>query len=161
MAGSSFGNIFRITTWGESHGKAIGVVIDGIPSGLPLNEDDLALFLNRRRPGSNAYGTKRNEADAPEILSGIFEGKTKSVPVRPEILFALSSQVVNHANEHHSDEEIRNLIYYTAKMPAEFRNRIFTDLLHIKSLRKKLSRISVYDDWFLRTGKDWEDYGVT
>ena len=95
----------------------------------------------------------------PEVES-IFEGKTKSVPVRPEILFALSSQVVNHAHENHSDEEISNLVYYAAKMPVEFRNRIFTDLLHIKSIRKKLSRISVYDDWFLRSGRDWEDYGV-
>ena len=95
----------------------------------------------------------------PEVES-IFEGKTTSVPVRPEILFALSSQVVNHAHENHSDEEIRNLVYYAAKMPVEFRNRIFADLLHIKSIRKNLSRISVYDDWFLRTGRDWEDYGV-
>jgi hypothetical protein len=96
---------------------------------------------------------------APEVES-IFEGKTKSIPVRPEILFVLSSQLIHHANENHSDEEISNLIYYAAKMPIEFRNRIFTDLLHIKSIRKKLSRISVYDDWFLRTGRDWEDYGV-
>ena len=81
MAGSTFGRHFSITTWGESHGKAIGVVVDGVPAGLSLNEDDLALYLNRRRPGSNAYGTKRNEADAPEILSGIFEGKTTGTPI--------------------------------------------------------------------------------
>ena len=81
MAGSTFGRHFSITTWGESHGKAIGVVVEGVPAGLSLNEDDLALYLNRRRPGSNAYGTKRNEADAPEILSGIFEGKTTGTPI--------------------------------------------------------------------------------
>ena len=91
MAGSTLGRHFTITTWGESHGKAIGVVIDGIPSGLPLNEDDLALFLNRRRPGSNAYGTKRNEADAPEILSGIFEGKTTGTPL--SIMIRNTSQI--------------------------------------------------------------------
>jgi hypothetical protein len=95
----------------------------------------------------------------PEVES-IFEGRTKSVPVRPEVLFALSAQIVNHAHENHSDEEISNIVYYAAKMPVEFRNRIFTDLLHIKSIRKNLSRISVYDNWFLRSGRDWEDYGV-
>lgn len=81
MAGSTLGKHFSITTWGESHGKAIGVVIDGVPAGLPLDETDLALYLNRRRPGSNAYGTKRNEADAPKILSGVFEGKTTGTPL--------------------------------------------------------------------------------
>jgi len=81
MGGSTFGKQFTITTWGESHGKAIGVVIDGVPAGLPLSENDLELYLNRRRPGSNPYGTKRNEADAPEILSGIFEGKTTGTPI--------------------------------------------------------------------------------
>lgn len=81
MAGSTYGKHFSITTWGESHGKGIGVVIDGVPAGLSLTEEDLALYLNRRRPGSNAYGTKRNEADAPEIFSGVFEGKTTGTPI--------------------------------------------------------------------------------
>lgn len=81
MAGSSFGKHFTITTWGESHGKAIGAVIDGIPAGLSLSEEDLDIYLSRRRPGSNPYGTKRIEADAPEILSGIFEGKTTGTPI--------------------------------------------------------------------------------
>ncbi len=91
MAGSTFGRHFSITTWGESHGKAIGVVVDGVPAGLPLNEDDLAIYLNRRRPGSNAYGTKRNEADAPEILSGIFKGKTTGTPI--SIMIRNTSQI--------------------------------------------------------------------
>ena len=91
MAGSIFGKHFSISTWGESHGKAIGVVIDGVPAGLELNEDDLALYLNRRRPGSNAYGTKRNEADAPEILSGIFEGKTTGTPI--SVMIRNTSQI--------------------------------------------------------------------
>ena len=91
MAGSTLGRHFSISTWGESHGKAIGVVIDGVPAGLPLNEEDLALYLNRRRPGSNAYGTKRNEADAPEILSGIFEGKTTGTPI--SVMIRNTSQI--------------------------------------------------------------------
>lgn len=93
MAGSTIGKHFSITTWGESHGKALGVVIDGVPAGLPLNEDDIAIYLNRRRPGSNQYGTKRNEADAPEILSGIFEGKTTGTPI--SIMIRNTSQISN------------------------------------------------------------------
>jgi len=81
MAGSTFGNIFRITTWGESHGKGIGVVVDGCPAGLPLNEDDIQNFLNRRKPGQSKYSTARNEDDTVEILSGIFEGKTTGTPI--------------------------------------------------------------------------------
>ncbi len=91
MGGSTFGKHFTITTWGESHGKAIGVVIDGVPAGLLLNEEDLALYLDRRRPGSNPYGTKRNEADAPEILSGVFEGRTTGTPV--SIMIRNTSQI--------------------------------------------------------------------
>lgn len=91
MAGSSFGTIFRITTWGESHGKAIGVVIDGVPAGLPLCEEDLIPFLSRRRPGSNPYGTKRDEQDLPEILSGTFEGKTTGTPI--SIMIRNTSQI--------------------------------------------------------------------
>ena len=81
MAGSTLGKHFTITTWGESHGKAIGVVIDGVPAGLPLCEEDLEIYLDRRRPGCNPYGTKRNESDSPVILSGIFEGKTTGTPI--------------------------------------------------------------------------------
>ncbi len=81
MAGSSFGNIFRITTWGESHGKALGVVADGVPAGLALCEDDIQIFLDRRKPGQNDISTPRKEADQVEILSGIFEGRTTGTPV--------------------------------------------------------------------------------
>lgn len=81
MAGSTLGNIFRISTWGESHGKAIGVVIDGCPAGLELSENDIQPFLNRRKPGQSIYSTPRNEDDAVEILSGIFEGKTTGTPI--------------------------------------------------------------------------------
>ena len=72
MAGSSFGTIFRITTWGESHGPSIGVVVDGFPAGLSLSEEDIQMQLNRRRPGQSRYSTPRNEADRVHILSGIF-----------------------------------------------------------------------------------------
>lgn len=81
MAGSSYGNIFRITTWGESHGKALGVVVDGCPAGLSLCENDIQIFLDRRKPGQNAFTTKRNESDTVQILSGVFEGKTTGTPI--------------------------------------------------------------------------------
>lgn len=81
MSGSSFGKIFRITTWGESHGTAIGVIIDGCPAGLSLNADDIQTFLDRRKPGQNKYTTKRQEDDSVEILSGIFNGRTTGTPI--------------------------------------------------------------------------------
>lgn len=81
MAGSTFGNIFKIMTWGESHGKGIGVVIDGCPAGLPLCEEDIQVYLNRRKPGQSKYTTPRKEDDAVEILSGVFEGKTTGTPI--------------------------------------------------------------------------------
>lgn len=81
MAGSSFGNLFKITTWGESHGKGIGVVVDGCPAGLTLCEDDIQIYLNRRKPGQSKFTTPRKEDDAVEILSGVFEGKTTGTPI--------------------------------------------------------------------------------
>jgi len=81
MAGSTFGNIFKITTWGESHGAGVGVVVDGCPAGLPLYEEDIQLYLNRRKPGQSRYATPRKEDDAVEILSGVFEGKTTGTPI--------------------------------------------------------------------------------
>lgn len=81
MAGSTFGNIFKITTWGESHGKALGVVIDGCPAGLSLNESDIQPYLDRRKPGQSSISTPRKESDQVEILSGVFEGKTTGTPI--------------------------------------------------------------------------------
>ncbi len=81
MSGSTFGNLFRITTWGESHGAAIGVVIDGCPAGLPLEVSDIQTFLDRRKPGQSRYTTKRQESDQVEILSGTFEGRTTGTPI--------------------------------------------------------------------------------
>lgn len=76
MAGNSFGQAFRITTAGESHGPANVVIIDGVPPGIPLTVDDLMIDLNRRRPGQSPIVTQRDESDTPEILSGVFEGHT-------------------------------------------------------------------------------------
>lgn len=90
----------------------------------------------------------------------IFEGNAGSVPARPEILFAISSQISSYAMKHHSEKEIRNAVDYVSRLPVEFRNRIFTDLLQIKTIHRLLSRIHTYDDWFLRSGRDWEDYGL-
>ena len=81
MSGSTFGNIFRISTWGESHGKALGVVIDGCPAGLLLCEEDIQRFLDRRKPGQSKYVTQRKESDKVEILSGVFEGRTTGTPI--------------------------------------------------------------------------------
>ena len=81
MAGSTFGTLFRITTWGETHGRGVGVVVDGCPAGLPLCEEDIQKYLDRRKPGQSRYTTKRNEGDEVEILSGIFEGKTTGTPI--------------------------------------------------------------------------------
>ena len=76
MAGNSFGGTFGITTFGESHGPAIGVIVDGVPPNIPLTEDDIQYELNRRRPGQSSVTTQRNESDQATILSGVFEGKT-------------------------------------------------------------------------------------
>ncbi len=91
MAGNSFGTIFKITTWGESHGPALGVVIDGCPAGLPLTESDIQPFLDRRKPGQSKITTKRKEADLCEILSGTFEGRTTGTPI--SILVRNTSQI--------------------------------------------------------------------
>lgn len=81
MASNSFGQVFRITTFGESHGKAVGVVIDGCPSNLELDLQEIQNELDRRRPGTNNFVSPRKEADKLEILSGIFEGKTTGAPI--------------------------------------------------------------------------------
>ena len=81
MAGSTYGTIFKITTWGESHGKGVGVVVDGCPAGLELTEADIQVYLDRRKPGQSQYTTPRKEADQVEILSGVFDGKTTGTPI--------------------------------------------------------------------------------
>lgn len=86
MSGSTLGTIFKITTWGESHGKGIGVVIDGCPAGLPINEELIQSYLNRRKPGQTKYATPRLEDDKVQILSGVFEGKTTGTPIALAVL---------------------------------------------------------------------------
>lgn len=81
MSGNTIGTIFRVTTWGESHGKAIGAVVDGCPSNIPLAEADIQRELDRRRPGHGAAASPRREEDRVEILSGTFEGKTTGTPI--------------------------------------------------------------------------------
>ena len=81
MAGSTLGTLLSVTTWGESHGKGVGVVIDGCPAGLPLSEADIQIYLNRRKPGQSRFVTPRKEDDTVEILSGVFEERTTGTPI--------------------------------------------------------------------------------
>ncbi|MCW3846973.1 chorismate synthase [Sphingomonas sp. LB-2] len=81
MSFNSFGRVFRFTTWGESHGLALGAVVDGCPPGLALSEADLQPFLDKRRPGTSRFTTQRQEPDQVRILSGVFEGKTTGTPI--------------------------------------------------------------------------------
>lgn len=97
MAGSTYGTVFRITTWGESHGKALGVVVDGCPAGLELEERDIQLYLDRRKPGATGIATPRKEADAVEILSGVFEGRTTGTPI--SLMIRNTSQISGDYSE--------------------------------------------------------------
>lgn len=94
MSGSTYGTLFSITTWGESHGAAIGVTIDGCPAGVPLNEEDIQIYLNRRKPGQSKFTTARKEADQVEILSGVFEGQTTGTSI---------SLMVRNKDQHSKD----------------------------------------------------------
>lgn len=81
MSGSSFGTLFRVSSFGESHGPAIGCVVDGCPPGLPISAEEIQVELDRRKPGTSRHVTQRREDDAVEILSGVFEGKTTGTPI--------------------------------------------------------------------------------
>ena len=81
MSFNTFGRVFRFTTWGESHGPALGAVVDGCPPGLALSESDIQPFLDARRPGTSRFTTQRQEPDAVRILSGVFEGRTTGTPI--------------------------------------------------------------------------------
>ncbi|GGO91813.1 chorismate synthase [Stakelama pacifica] len=81
MSYNTFGRVFRFTTWGESHGPALGAVVDGCPPGLVLSESDIQPFLDKRRPGTSRFTTQRREPDAVRILSGVFEGRTTGTPI--------------------------------------------------------------------------------
>ena len=99
--GDSFGKIFRITTWGESHGGGVGVVIDGCPSGLPIDEEDFQYELDRRKPGQSKITTQRKESDRAKILSGVFEGLTTGA--------SISVMVSNQDAKPHAYEHLKEL----------------------------------------------------
>ena len=82
MSLNTFGHLFRFTTWGESHGPALGATVDGCPPGVPLSEADIQVWLDKRKPGQNKFTTQRREADEVEILSGVFEGVTTGTPIQ-------------------------------------------------------------------------------
>jgi chorismate synthase len=82
MSHNTFGHLFRVTTWGESHGPAIGCTVDGCPPGVSLSETDIQPWLDKRKPGQNKFTTQRKEPDEVRILSGTFEGKTTGTPIQ-------------------------------------------------------------------------------
>lgn len=102
MGSNSFGTLFKITTWGESHGKAVGVVIDGCPAGLELSEEDIGSELALRQGGKSPYTTPRKESDEAQILSGVFEGKTTGAPI--------SIVIFNHDADSSKYEPIKDLL---------------------------------------------------
>ena len=147
MSGSSFGRIFKITTFGESHGVGLGVVVDGCPAGIPLEEDIIQKELDRRRPGHhngefNAAVTARKEADACQILSGVFEGKTTGTPIA--LVIYNTSQ---HSKEHkqflqffhqfaflgsqYSQQPLPNLPYQTQHIRQQLSMRIMPNLTYL------------------------------
>jgi len=101
MGGNTFGDIFRITTFGESHGPALGVVIDGVPPKIPIDPKDIQLELDRRRPGQSQMTTQRQEGDAVEILSGVFEGQSTGTP--------LTLLIRNHDHKSEDYENLKNV----------------------------------------------------
>lgn len=101
MSGNTFGTLFAVTTFGESHGPAIGCVIDGCPPGMLLHEEDIQPFLDKRKPGQSKFTTQRREEDKVQILSGVFEGKTTGVPI---------ALLIHNTDQRSSDyEDIKNL----------------------------------------------------
>ncbi len=82
MSYNTFGHLFRVTTWGESHGPALGATVDGCPPGIAVDEAFLQVFLDRRRPGQSKMTTQRQEADQVKILSGVFEGRSSGTPIQ-------------------------------------------------------------------------------
>ena len=102
MSGSTFGKNFTITTWGESHGRALGCVVDGCPAGLNLTEEMVQSYMNRRKPGQSEFTTTRAEADKIEILSGVYEGKTTGTPI---------SLMVHNQNQISKDYEHLKTVY--------------------------------------------------
>jgi chorismate synthase len=106
MSGSVLGDLFKISTWGESHGKALGVVIDGCPAGLEISEADIQKDLDRRKPGQSPFTTPRKEKDEVEILSGVFEGKTTGTPI---------SMIIYNKNQRSKDYSALKDVYRPAQ----------------------------------------------
>ena len=111
---NTFGNIFKLTTFGESHGEAIGGVIDGMPAGIEVNMDFIQQELNRRRPGQSAITTARKEADQVEILSGVFEGKTTGTPI---------GFMVRNTNQHSQDYENMRCLFRPSHADYTYYNK--------------------------------------
>ena len=82
MSLNSFGHMYKVTTWGESHGPSLGATIDGCPPGIEINQNKLQIWMDKRKPGQNKYTTQRNEPDCVEILSGVFEGVSTGTPIQ-------------------------------------------------------------------------------
>ena len=105
MTSNSFGRLFRFTTWGESHGPAIGCVVDGVPPLIPLTEADIQIYLDKRKPGQSRFTTQRKEPDAVRILSGVFEGKTTGTSI---------SLVIENQDQRSKDYgDIKDTVSYT------------------------------------------------
>lgn len=108
MAGSTLGAMFKVSTWGESHGKGVGVVVDGCPAGLTISEEYIQTYLNRRKPGQTKYSTPRKEDDQVEILSGVFEGRTTGTPISMVVMNQTQrssdySEIANYYRPGHAD----------------------------------------------------------
>ena len=110
MSFNTFGKIFRFTTWGESHGPAIGCVIDGCPPNIPISEKDIQIDIDRRRPGQSKFTTQRIESDKVHILSGVFEGKTTGTPI---------SIIIHNEDKKSRDYESINCLLYTSPSPRD------------------------------------------
>ena len=112
MSGNSFGRNFVVTTFGESHGRALGCIVDGCPPGMPLTEADIQVDLDRRRPGQSRHTTARKEPDQVQILSGVFEGVTTGTPIG--LLIEISVQI------DHGVEILREMGRPLAQLPVGF-----------------------------------------
>src|SRR5678815_529452 len=130
MAGSSFGTLFRFTSWGESHGPAIGCVVDGTPPRIPLSESDIQVWMDKRRPGQSRFVTQRQEPDTVKILSGVFEGVTTSTPI------ALHIDNVDQRSRDYGEikDQFRPCLLYTSDAADE---RSSVDLGGRRIIKKK------------------------
>ena len=130
MSGNTIGKLFCVTTFGESHGPAIGCVIDGCPPGMPLSEADIQPELDRRKPGTSRHVTQRKESDTVEILSGVYEGKTTGTPIA-----LLIRNEVGIGSE-------KWIIAYM--IPGDERNRDLTQLAHATTERQTILSIEPF-----------------